>query len=298
MTDSVARAKSPPSPGHLAALLLGAGLFSTASLEAPSAAGRSGGVPYTTLDPPTLELRLGRDRLALNATSASQEHDAELEELVAELFPASGADLRLRPGVLVPDSWRPLSLELLRAVSMLESAEASAGPARVSIRGVTANPDGYEARVAALRAALPSSVSLEERVTKLAPAPGLRALCDRTFAGLGSARVEFERASTALRTTAYALLDRLIEFAWDCHDVGLRITGHSDAAGDESWNLDLSRQRAQAVADYLVRGGIARERLYVVGMGSAAPIADNATAHGRRLNRRIEFGLLEEGSRR
>lgn len=292
----MAAEKSPLSPVRLALLLLGAGMFSTASLEAPTSAAPAGRVAYATLDPPTLELRHGRNRIALNATTASRDHDVEIAELVAELFPDSGADLLLRPGVLVPDAWHHLSLELLRAVSVLDSAEASIGPAGVSIRGVAASPDRYEAGVAALRAALPSSVSLDEQVTLLAPAPALRALCARTFAGFGSGRVEFERDGAELRTTAYALLDTLIEFAWDCHDVRIQITGHSDAVGDENRNLELSRRRAQAVADYLAGGGIERERLDVEGLGSAVPIGDNATAYGRRLNRRIEFSLLQDGS--
>lgn len=290
----MAAAKSPLSPVRPALLILGAGLFSSASLEAPVTATAlpSGRVPYTTLDPPTLELRLGRDRIALNAATASREHDVEIAELLAELFPDSGIDLLLRPGILVPDGWRHLSLELLRAVSVLDSAEASIGPDGVSVRGVTASPDRYVARVADLRAALPSSLSLDEQVTMLAAAPALQELCASAFARLGSGRVEFEHDGAELRTTAYALLDALIEFAWNCHDVRIRITGHSDAAGDEDRNLELSRQRAEAVADYLARGGIERERLYVQGLGSAAPIGDNATAYGRRLNRRIEFGLL------
>jgi outer membrane protein OmpA-like peptidoglycan-associated protein len=49
--------------------------------------------------------------------------------------------------------------------------------------------------------------------------------------------------------------------------------------------------RAQAVADHLVKSGIDPERLLVRGLGSSVPIADNSTAQGRGLNRRIEFEL-------
>ena len=61
--------------------------------------------------------------------------------------------------------------------------------------------------------------------------------------------------------------------------------------GDPAFNLELSRQRAQSVADYLVDGGVALDRLIVEGAGATQPVADNTTSYGRRQNRRIEFWL-------
>lgn len=54
----------------------------------------------------------------------------------------------------------------------------------------------------------------------------------------------------------------------------------------------LSKERAVAVQDYLVSKNIATDRLSTEGKGSSEPIADNATADGRRKNRRIEFEVL------
>lgn len=278
-------------PAQLVLTLLCGGLLSTASLEAPTTIIPGDQSPYTTLDSPTLDVRLGRRQLTLSGTAASRAHEAAIQSLLAEFFVDTDVVARLQPGVLVPDSWQSLSLALLRAVATLESAEASIGPSAVSIRGVTASPGEYSARLAGLRSLLPAMMSIDERVTNVVSDLPFPALCAQTFTGFGRQTVEFERASATLRTTAYALLDKLIEFAWDCHDVNIRITGHSDASGDESWNLELSRQRAEAVAAYLVRGGVERDRLSVDGKGSAMPIADNSTALGRRLNRRIEFSL-------
>ena len=63
-------------------------------------------------------------------------------------------------------------------------------------------------------------------------------------------------------------------------------------SSNEAWNQRLSLQRAQAVVDYLVRAGINAGRLRARGLGSAVPVADNASASGRSRNRRIEFTLL------
>ncbi len=67
-----------------------------------------------------------------------------------------------------------------------------------------------------------------------------------------------------------------------------KIIGHTDSVGSESYNLELSKQRAQAVFNYLVQNHeIQSERILVEGAGEYGPIASNDTEIGRKLNRRI-----------
>jgi len=70
----------------------------------------------------------------------------------------------------------------------------------------------------------------------------------------------------------------------------VEISGH--AAEGESKPLELSISRAEAVKEYLVRRGIADDRLRTVGYGVDRPVATNATREGRDKNRRIEFRLV------
>lgn len=77
--------------------------------------------------------------------------------------------------------------------------------------------------------------------------------------------------------------------ARDGGDGGVRVVGHTDSRGSDTYNLKLSEQRAQAVADYLVSQGVARQRIRTEGMGERMPIADNNTAVGRAANRRVEL---------
>jgi outer membrane protein OmpA-like peptidoglycan-associated protein len=73
-------------------------------------------------------------------------------------------------------------------------------------------------------------------------------------------------------------------------DLRLDIQGHTDNVGNDATNLTLSRRRAQAVADALVKShGIDRARLGVRGFGASRPVADNATDAGRAQNRRVEL---------
>jgi len=75
--------------------------------------------------------------------------------------------------------------------------------------------------------------------------------------------------------------------------VYLRIDGHTDGVGSVTYNMDLSLKRAIAVANYLItREGIDPVRMFVRGMGKSAPIADNSTDEGRKLNRRFEVVFL------
>jgi len=66
------------------------------------------------------------------------------------------------------------------------------------------------------------------------------------------------------------------------------IQGYADATGSEATNAGLSERRAASVADVLEGQGIARERLMTHGFGEAHPAAANASAAGRRDNRRVE----------
>jgi outer membrane protein OmpA-like peptidoglycan-associated protein len=72
------------------------------------------------------------------------------------------------------------------------------------------------------------------------------------------------------------------------------VIGHTDSTGDENYNVDLSKRRAQAVNDYLVSTGAPADKLRVVGRGEAEPIASNDTPEGQAQNRRVEIVVIGE----
>ena len=73
----------------------------------------------------------------------------------------------------------------------------------------------------------------------------------------------------------------------------VEIEGHADAVGTAAYNKKLSQQRADAVRKALIERGVTAERLTAKGYGKDAPVADNDTEEGRRLNRRTPFTILE-----
>ena len=104
--------------------------------------------------------------------------------------------------------------------------------------------------------------------------------------------VHFDKGSSKLRPEAYPQLDELARFLQAHPNVRLELAGHTDGTSRAETELQLSRDRALAVRDYLVRKGIARERFNIVGYGKARPIADNETPEGQQKNRRVEFRIL------
>ena len=72
----------------------------------------------------------------------------------------------------------------------------------------------------------------------------------------------------------------------------IRIAGYADSTGRESTNLDLSQRRADAVRDFLVDKGIHPDRITARGYGETDPVESNATATGRKENRRVEVLVL------
>jgi outer membrane protein OmpA-like peptidoglycan-associated protein len=72
-------------------------------------------------------------------------------------------------------------------------------------------------------------------------------------------------------------------------DLRLEIDGYTDSIGSDEYNQELSDKRAEAVRDFLVSNGVNMNNVVARGMGKADPVADNSTAQGRQLNRRVEM---------
>lgn len=104
--------------------------------------------------------------------------------------------------------------------------------------------------------------------------------------------VHFETAKSKLLSSSFPTLDELVAVLELKPDLRLEIAGHTDNVGNDASNLKLSQDRAQAVVNYLVKKGIAAERLEANGYGEQAPIASNETEEGRQENRRTEARIL------
>ncbi|GAX61151.1 outer membrane protein [Candidatus Scalindua japonica] len=84
-------------------------------------------------------------------------------------------------------------------------------------------------------------------------------------------------------------LDNIINILKRAPHLKIRVEGHTDNIGSAKYNLELSRKRAKAIKDYLIKKGIGKSRITSVGLGLSKPIATNDTKEGRALNRRAEL---------
>jgi outer membrane protein OmpA-like peptidoglycan-associated protein len=108
--------------------------------------------------------------------------------------------------------------------------------------------------------------------------------------------VLFDFDSAAIRPDAEGTLGELAAVLEAYGKRPARIEGHTDSIASEAYNQKLSEERAQAVRAWLVAHGVAAGRLTTAGRGESQPVADNATAAGRQLNRRVEVIIAKGGA--
>jgi outer membrane protein OmpA-like peptidoglycan-associated protein len=101
--------------------------------------------------------------------------------------------------------------------------------------------------------------------------------------------VLFDTARYTLRPGAREKLARVSGIILSHPGLTLEVEGHTDSVGSDEYNMRLSEQRANSVRDYLVAQGISPANVTARGFGKSMPVADNGTAAGRQMNRRVEL---------
>ena len=102
----------------------------------------------------------------------------------------------------------------------------------------------------------------------------------------------FETDSYDLKPESKVELNEVVEFMENNPDVRIMLEGHTDNVGSRKYNLELSKNRARTVYNYLVDQGIDPERMEYKGYGFSEPVETNETEEGRARNRRTEMRIL------
>jgi OOP family OmpA-OmpF porin len=103
----------------------------------------------------------------------------------------------------------------------------------------------------------------------------------------------FDFNKAVLKPDSYAELNRMVELMKERATMTVMISGHTDSTGPDTFNLTLSKWRANAVTKYLTEKGIDAARITTTYFGETRPIESNATKEGRRKNRRVEFKIIK-----
>lgn len=101
--------------------------------------------------------------------------------------------------------------------------------------------------------------------------------------------IYFDTDKATLKAESEGTLQQVLAMLKGKMELRIAIAGHTDSQAGDAYNLDLSKRRAQAVVKWLTDKGIAAARLEAQGFGESQPVADNETAAGRALNRRVEI---------
>jgi outer membrane protein OmpA-like peptidoglycan-associated protein len=114
--------------------------------------------------------------------------------------------------------------------------------------------------------------------------PEVKQLFQRALQG-----IQFETGRAVIKKVSFPIMDAITKVMSDNPSYKLIIGGHTDNVGSDGTNMTLSKNRADAVANYLITKGIDPLRISSSGYGETTPVDTNETAAGRTRNRRVEF---------
>jgi len=105
--------------------------------------------------------------------------------------------------------------------------------------------------------------------------------------------INFDFDKATIKSGSDAVLDQVLQIFRNDPNYSAEIGGHTDNVGSQSYNMALSRERAEAVKTWLVAHGVSPSRMTTAGYGFSKPLVPNTTAENRAQNRRVE--LTETG---
>ena len=108
-----------------------------------------------------------------------------------------------------------------------------------------------------------------------------------------SKSILFDTSKATIKAESNAKLEEIVKVMNEYSNANFKLEGHTDSTGNAAKNLQLSKDRAAAVKDYLIAKGISASRLSSEGYGITKPIASNKTVAGRAENRRVEIILVK-----
>lgn len=269
------------------------------SFRAPPAATALAGAGPSAVSPPVWPaLWIDRDEngLALRGPVPDAALHARLVAAGRAALPAdprqSVRDQLSDSGTAAPEGFEALALRALETAARCRSGQAGLARGVLTLRCELARAEVAPVRQALARPPAAGSVGAIE----LLVAEEVEGCEQRLAQALAHATIEFEQDSAVIGASATALLDQLAGAARGCPGT-LRVEGHTDSQGSAERNVQLSRERAQAVKRALEVRGLPAARLLAHGYGAARPLGTNDTAEGRARNRRIEVHVVRYGAR-
>jgi outer membrane protein OmpA-like peptidoglycan-associated protein len=255
------------------------------------------------------QLIVSVDKSGKPTITATVQNDAEKSELLSALTKKFGAG-NVNADVSLDDSRKPAGwlahLDALVPLLATPGAELKIDGTQVELSGAAADAkSGWLDRLKPLLGAsyqvsafdpaqaVANAAQSFENAAKSLLAPGASCAVADLVKTLNLQVVNFASRDAHVPQSAFDDLNQSAQLLQSCAKSGrapkLEVAGYSDNVGSESANLELSKERADAVRAYLVKAGVPADALVAHGYGNVRPVASNATESGRFSNRRIEF---------
>ena len=248
--------------------------------------------PATVRAKSALTIELRSSKLELRGAVSSVAHEAILRQTALKLFAGRKLIVKLREQPALPPGWALITEVALRSLAETRSATVNITDDEIRVRGITSNRDSWNDAASRIRRSLLPGMTLRQNMEEIKTAGSMNRQCIELFrTALRGRKIEFAASSAELRTSTAPLLDELIQITVDCPGAGIRVTGHTDNTGNEAGNRALSQARADAIAAYLVAGGLLKSRITATGAGSSRPLVEETGTRARQLNRRIDIDI-------
>ena len=291
-------------------------------MDAASVAGALGAAQGLTVDvkavsagdiaPYVMGAEKSEEALVLTGFYASDEAHEKILASAREKFSGLALTDRMQHGAGAPKSFLTAALDGLEQLARLRIGKFGLRDRAVSLRGDAVKAETAEEIKTGFIAAMPEGFSVETDLTgaaretppREAPPPAPKILTPSAPAALDAQScrnkmmdlvratpIQFEFHSARIKRDSYAVLDALAEVAKKCPAASIEVAGHAVDFRRKSYNRNLSRRRAEAVASYFAEAGVDATRLTATGYGDSMPVAPNDTEEGQAKNRRIEFNV-------
>lgn len=248
---------------------------------------------------PEIALTLSPEgRLAIEGRLPDERVRNTVRSFAGARFGAEAVALSARLDADLPSGWSVRVLSALEALAELHHGAARVQADRITLRGVSGNPDAGAQVTQVLLAALgPSAqisvdVTYDEALDPVANAPTPDNCEARVRGVLATRQIAFAPGSADISEAGGRVIDAIAEVLRECGELPFEVAGHTDSQGRAETNRNLSQARAEAVINALLARRVLVASLVARGYGADRPIADNSTEAGREANRRIEFTLI------
>lgn len=224
------------------------------------------------------ESRLAREREQFAKMRAEQE-ERERQRLQAQKAEIEAEAQRAR--ALAADA------ETARQQALAEQAKLRAEQERLRVEAERARAEAESSNEARLKAERDRAALREQLRIQLNAILETRETARGLIVNMSD--VLFATAEHSLKPGAREKLSKISGIVLAHPGLKLEVEGHTDSIGGDEYNQGLSERRASSVRDYLVAQGVPADSITARGFGKQRPVADNATAAGRQLNRRVEL---------